>query len=59
MDKDTVESRIDRANSYFYRVMTQGRKAFRLPGPLFHIWHAKASKDRLKRNRQLLKTSVH
>jgi hypothetical protein len=26
----------------------------RLPGPLFHIWHAKASKERLKRNRQLL-----
>jgi hypothetical protein len=27
----------------------------RLPGPLFHIWHAKASKERLKRNRRLLR----
>ncbi len=27
----------------------------RLPGPLFHIWHAKASKDRFERNRRLLR----
>jgi len=29
----------------------------RLPGPLFHIWLAKASKDRLERNRRLLGTA--
>jgi hypothetical protein len=27
----------------------------RLPGPLFHIWHAKASKESLGRNRRLLR----
>ncbi len=27
----------------------------RLPGPLFHIWHAKASKERFARNRRLLR----
>lgn len=27
----------------------------RLPGPLFHIWHVKASKERFERNRRLLR----
>jgi len=27
----------------------------RLRGPLFHIWHAKASKERFERNRRLLR----
>lgn len=27
----------------------------RLPGPLSHIWHAKASKESLRRNRRLLR----
>jgi|GEM_PF-1959482 len=27
----------------------------RLPGPLFHIWHAKASKERFELNRRLLR----
>jgi len=27
----------------------------RLPGPLFHIWHAKASKERFEWNRRLLR----
>jgi len=29
----------------------------RWPGPLFHIWHAKASKERFERNRRLLRTA--
>ena len=29
----------------------------RLPGPLFHIWHAKASKDRFEQNRRLLRAA--
>jgi hypothetical protein len=29
----------------------------RLPGPLFHIWHAKASKERFEGNRRLLRTA--
>jgi hypothetical protein len=57
MDKDTVEGRIDRANLSFYRVITKYRKAFMLPGPLFHIWHAKASKEALGRNRRLLRVA--
>jgi hypothetical protein len=27
----------------------------RLPGPLFHVWHSKASKERFERNRRLLR----
>jgi predicted glycosyltransferase involved in capsule biosynthesis len=30
----------------------------RLPGPLFHIWHAKASKEALGRNRRLLRNAL-
>jgi len=27
----------------------------RWPGPLFHVWHSKASKERFERNRRLLR----
>jgi hypothetical protein len=30
----------------------------RLPGPLFYIWHTKASKDRFERNRRLLRVAL-